>query len=136
MSATSPNVCTEAVKLRRLRDEAELELLQVAAARDNHLVIGPTFLVEGPGAEANGAPEILGYVGYDSFAWWQGWLDRGRVTARESVKVFRMVEDFARMNGRRELGLLLPSDSAFTSQLVRFGYKKIAGGLEWHLKKL
>jgi hypothetical protein len=114
--------------LRPLKDADELKHLQAVAARDNHLVLAPTFVVEKEG-------RIVGYIGLNSLPLFQGWFDTNRMGPRDSLTIFNAVENFCRMQGMKQLGLLLPLTSPFTGRTKELGYEHISTvGLE--LKKL
>lgn len=118
--------------MRTLLNEDELEQLVQAAARDNHLVLSPTFVIEKAG-------EIVGYIGLNSSPTFQGWFDTQRISARDSRLIFNQLENLCRMKhgtpGWDHLLLLLPTTSPFRDAMQRFGYQHLADAGLW-LKQL
>lgn len=103
--------------VRPVMCQADLDNLQLAAAADNHRVIGATHLAERDG-------KIVGYAGIlPQAALINVWVDSRQVHARDSIYLLNMVENLALATGARRLVMPCALESPFYNYMPKFGYR-------------
>lgn len=103
--------------LRPVMSQADLDNLRIAAAADDHDVIGATHLAERDG-------KIIGYAGIvPQAALINVWVDSQSVHARDSVYLLNMVENLAFATGAKRLVMPCAVESPFFKFMPKFGYR-------------
>jgi hypothetical protein len=104
--------------LRRLAGQADLDAVQAAATRDDHVVLAPTHVVVRGG-------DIVGYGSLAAVPMLHVWLDSQRVKARESAMLLNMAEGILSAQGLRNV--IVPCDprSPFHPYMEKLGYTRL-----------
>lgn len=105
----------------------EVEELGQVANEDNHLVIYPTHI-----ARKNG--EIVGYCSFATPCVYI-WSSTKRVTPRDSLALWRQVEDVAVKRGIRAITMPCAPESPYKQYMSRQGYDRL-GATEIYIKHM
>lgn len=97
----------------------EVANVVAAAAEDNHFVLYPSHAVVKHG-------EIVGYGSICTIPTAHIWLDTKKVTALDSIRLHRELDDLVRREGHGSLVTLCAESSPFYPHMRHFGYCKIA----------
>lgn len=98
-----------------ITDRAQLEPLVAEAARDQHRVIWPTHLAIKQG-------EIAGYASLGTVALVNLWSHSQRMTNRDSITLWREMEQKARAIGFQAICVPCAEHSPFRPLMPRMGY--------------
>jgi len=103
----------------------ELRDLLLAAASDNHVVIGASHVIRKDG-------ELVGYASIGSVPMVNVWLDSKRVKALDSLRLLRAGEVLARDLGVRQYLMPCAHTSPFFPHMERLGFKRLGfTSLNW-----
>jgi hypothetical protein len=104
--------------LRPLAGPADLERLAAAARADNHIVVGPSHVIDRGG-------EVVGYASLGVVPMLHTWVATGKVGPRESLGLLNCGEMLLANLGHRHVILPCAETSPFWPHIERLGYVKL-----------
>lgn len=106
---------SERARWQLITDRSQLPPLIEEAARDNHRVLWPTHI-------AMKGDEIAGYASLGTVALVNLWSHSQRMTARDSLTLWKEMEQNARAIGFPAICVPCSPDSPFRPLMPRMGY--------------
>lgn len=106
------------MRLRQIKGQAMLDELAMNAAADDHKLFWPTMAIEKGG-------ELVGYVSVPFTPTIYLWADSKRMTALDSVRALKEVEQIMQQHGWSEIMVPCAKDSPFFSKMQRLGFEEV-----------
>lgn len=116
----------EVIRIRPIRGQSDVELLQKMAAADGHSVVSPTYYVQK-------GEQIIGGIGITPAV--HIWLDTQRTLSRDSLIVMNTYENILDQNGGAVICVPCSDQSPLKPYLPRVGYLD-SGQMNIFLKNL
>lgn len=104
------------LRMRPVRSQADLELLQRLAEADGHGLVAPTWMVDK-------GPQTIGYIGSTPSVLL--WLDSQRAKMRDSLEVMNFYENQLAANGAQIISVPCMKESPLYPFMEKVGYRKV-----------
>lgn len=123
-SLTPENIFAGRCRIVPLRDPERLPALAAAAARDQHVAIAPTHLIERAG-------QIVGYASLGGAPLLNVWMDSQHCRAGDSVRMLETAEALLADKGVQLYLMACAEESPFAPHMERLGFRKLGKTVLW-----
>lgn len=114
--STEPSNILDALPMVAPVDITSLQVLESAAAMDDHVVIDPTHIVIKAG-------QVVGYISARATVHW--WMHSKKCGPRDSLAVMHALETLLRNHGLEEYVILCSANSPYHPLMQRMGYQHL-----------